>query len=435
MQGTVGHWCAIGILALAAAYGIGTYFNEETKYEQMAASMKSAPPQELAQQGNEAVAKLLLEKQQVVDELSSLKVNTVSQLESKVNVLTADLDGEKNRANESQRKYEELKGELKAKQAELEALRSTINEAREKDTDLQKDKDELQKRVDSIGALVEQRERDKKTLEANKATLIESALKRIRALQREKAQLLEAINKKTEAIRRRASGAKSEADGKLLSIDVPNRFCVVDLGRINNVHRGLRFDVVRWRMNKYDKIATIEITKVGPSTSEAVILDEPAIKKICPSTGYVAKDPEERYSPYAAGENNTVVPLMTITQEEVSSMKESDPAVVGDMIINPLFEKDKQLKIAFAGEPVVYPFDVLKNQINESGAILQDKIDIDTDFLVLGRVDEDKMVQSNGAEEAEKDPKVEAYKKTLDIANQYGIPIIREVELYDYLRN
>lgn len=433
MQGIVGLWCAIAVLAVAAAYGLISYYDQTTAYQQMEASLVQSSPKDLVRIGNKEVGKLILQLDKSEAELKNLKLNVLSEKESKIISLDAEINSERERTKTVERRYAEQVEINKIAKAELEKVREIAELSGVIGEQEQRDKDDLRKKIDDVSVQLEQAQREKKSLQVGEKALTESAQRRIQILQREKAQLLEAINKKTEAIRRRATGTQSEADGKILSLDIPTRFCVIDLGRINGVHRGMRFDVMRWRQNKLNKLATIEVTKVGSSTSEAAILNEPPVRKVCPVTGYVATDIEERYSPYATGEGDRAIPLVSIVQEDVSSMKESDPVVEGDLLVNPVFERDKKLKIAFAGDPVVYPLDVLKNQIQEAGAVLQEMIDIDTDFLVVGRIDQDKLLME--PEFGDKDPKLEIYRKALEIANQYGIPIIREVELYDYLRD
>lgn len=433
MQGTVGHWCAILILALAAAYGIGMYFSQQTKFEQMEQSIRESQATDLVNLGNENVGRLMVERQQALDELARIRTIDLAETRERLARTTRDPELEKDLSAKAEIRYKELEKKIEILENTMKEQSDVVRKATSADTDLEENFRRVKGEFDKSQVRIEELARDKKALETDKANLTASALNRIRALQREKAMLLEAINKKTEAVRRRASGTKDEADGKIIAADVNNGFVVVDIGRINNLHRGMRFDVMRSRMNRMDKIATIEITKVGPSTSEGIILNEPPIRKVCPYTGYVASDPEERYSPYAAGDGNSVIPLVAMVQEDVSSMKDSDPIIVGDMIVNPFFEKDKSLKIAFAGEPVVYPVEVLRNQIKEAGAIWQEEVGIDTDFLVVGRFEEKQLAE--GAEGEAADEAAERYNKQMDIAAQYGIPLLREVELYEFLRN
>ncbi len=435
MQGTVGHWCAIVVLGLAAAYGIGSFFNQQVEYENMRESLKKSDPAELATNGNAAVGNLLVQRQGLENEVKKYKSVTIPDLQRNLSSAQAELLAERDRAKESEREYQKQVEANKILKKETEKLRKDVEIARQGDKDLEKQRERYKRQAQEYMKISEDLDRDKKKLEANKAALTGSALKRIRALQREKSVLLEAINKKAEVIRRRSSSVKNEADGNIIALDVANRFCVINLGSINNVHRGMRFNVIRWRKNRWDKIGTVEVNKVGPSTSEAIIIEKPPVKKVCPQTGYVARDPEERYSPYVSGENNSVVPLIAVTQSDVVSMSAADPIIKGDSISNPFFDKNKKLKFAFAGEPVLeHSIEVLKNQIQEAGAIMQDNIDIDTDFLVLGRVEENT-ASENGEASENANKNVESFQKTMEIANRYGIPIIREVELYDFLRN
>jgi NAD-dependent DNA ligase len=179
-------------------------------------------------------------------------------------------------------------------------------------------------------------------------------------------------------------------------------------------------------------MGSIEITKTHPTIAEAVILDAVQREKICPLTGYVAKNPEEEFSPYASqGVNkDKVVRLIDAGIEEKPGMEPLDPIVEGDFVTNPFYSRERDLRFVIAGEPVSYSAREIRQKIEKYGGIVQDEVGVDTDYLVLGLVPEESAVVHN--EEA-----LARYKRAVkarDTAQQYGIPIMREVELFDFLR-
>ena len=441
------YWVAIMVLGLLAAFGNIQYFKQQTKMQLAEEKLHEESVQNLANvYNNEDVKKTLIEAQQLKDELSDM-TDKRDKLDSE---LTSTQQTLKNKDAINKSNEDEIKS-LKNQIADLNQLvaesqksaadnRSKAAEAENNEKDITNLKGENAKLI----AEKEQLERDKQTMETANKQVEASAKKRIQELQKDKANLLQTITQKSDAIRQRSAlGHGAETDGKILNVDLANRFCVLDLGSVNNVRRGMRFEVVRWAMNDWQVLGTVEIRKVNYSTSDAIIVDKPAVIKQCPLTGYVARNPEEVFSPYAVDKEGKAVALLSINSPDESSMSDANPIIAGDKIRNPLYERDKKLKFAFAGEPVVFSEDILKNRIVASGNIFQEKVDIDTDFLILGRVDETTVDPKSldidlSKEEGQKQlseldvmTKAVRFKK---FAEQCGIPIMREVELNAFLR-
>ncbi|MCX7934986.1 MAG: hypothetical protein N3A66_06975, partial [Planctomycetota bacterium] len=270
------------------------------------------------------------------------------------------------------------------------------------------------------------------TLSQEVARLQAIARDRILQIQRENQGLREVIEKWSREAGRREQVKVEPYDGRIIQVDINNKFVVVDLGRQHRVHRGMRFDVIRWRLNKWDYMGQIELTKVDSTTSQGVILDAIVQQRICPLCGYVAKEPEEQVCPYCRGgaSRDRVVELVKGDVEEKASMRKLDPIVVGDYITNPFYSKERQLRFVVAGEMLRYTPDEIKNQIKKFGGEIQDKVDVDTDYLVLGQIPEESAVAGSEEQRKRRDLAV----ASLKTAKDYGIPIMREVELFEFLR-
>ncbi|MBN2713645.1 MAG: hypothetical protein JXR97_14585, partial [Planctomycetes bacterium] len=294
--------------------------------------------------------------------------------------------------------------------------------------------DELRDGLTKAQSRSERLSRDIRVSEEREQNLRVAYQKRIMELHRVNGGLQQVIDKWQKETGRQEAIKTEQYDGKIIQVDIDNKFVVIDLGRAQKVRRGMRFDIIRWRLNDWSLMGSIEITEVGETTSNGVILDAIVQKKVCPLTGYVAKSPEEKYSPFAAGGpgQNQVVELVKVDVEEKPSMNPMDPIIIGDYITNPFYSKDRELKFAVAGESIgdKHSVNEIKQLITNYGGIVQDKVDVDTDYLVLGRIlDEGSVAES---EEAKK--RRDATIKARDMATQYGIPIMREIELLNFIR-
>lgn len=252
-----------------------------------------------------------------------------------------------------------------------------------------------------------------------------------RLLVEEKQALYEALTEKAAALEHRSEIRQEQYDGEVIDLDLITHMVVVDLGRVHNVRRGMRFDVIRWRMNRWNYIATVELTEVNHTSSVAIILKHEDELRVDPVTGYVARDPEERFSPFVAqGEDqDRVVPLARDTQDDVQDMDLLDPILKGDKILNPFYDREKVLRFAFAGDPVRYSPDVIKNTILEYGGEVHDEVRPTTDYLVFGKVPDRK-----GANEADLQ-RIRLYEQMMNQAETYGVRILREVDLFDFFEN
>lgn len=442
MNANIGYWLAILVLGVAALFGNIQYYKQQTEMDLNRQKLRATTADDLVNvYKNESVTQLKLDSAKFEEDLGTSKA-TIDDLKKEIDNLNINKRRLEDSLSETEAKVKTEQSKVKQLEEDLQEAKKSADEFRAKASTADDAEQDVKKRSEQVDVLMKEKEdinRVKDQLQQNNAAVVASAKNRIQQLQRDKANLLSTITQKSEAVRKRTAAGNhaDDIDGKILSIDLPSKFCVLDLGSVNNVRRGMRFQVVRWALNKWVVLGTVEIKKVNYSTSDAVIIDRPAVIKQCPLTGYIARDPEEVFSPYAATKENRVVPLRSISAPDESSMSESNPIVVGDKIRNPLFERDKKLKFAFAGEPVIFSEDILRSRIETSGNTYQDKVDIDTDFLILGRVEENlggkEGEQAANADDKDADPaaKAQAAKK---YAEEFGIPIMREVELNDFLR-
>ncbi|MDR0866906.1 MAG: hypothetical protein LBP75_00320 [Planctomycetota bacterium] len=446
MNSTVGLWVAVLVLAIAAAYGNIQYFKQQTSMELNSQLLRTATASYLVDEcGNENIKKLMVENAEVSKQLDIERARA-NDAEQGLRNTRISRDRERRNAENAVAKAAEAEDRRRTLEERLTKAEDESVKFREKAAGYDEyvgKRDEDANEITRLASAKNELESQNETLAQEREGLIRSARLRIRDLQTVNANLKDTIAQKNEAQRARGSAATSRSDavGKILDIDLTNRFCVVDLGSVNNVRRGMRFEVGRWQFNQWHPTGIVELVKISPSTSEAIVIDEPTVYKVCPETGYVAKDIEEIFSPYAATRYGGAIKLDTVERNAISSMKESDPIIVGDSLRSRIYQRDRQLKFAFVGQPVVYAEEILRAKITEAGNIFQDAISPETDILIIGKV-EDVVAPEKLGDNDKLNPEVEeAYriaqqaKDAEEFAVHYGIPIMREVELNEFLRN
>ena len=424
------------VLGLATIFlGMG-FYNRQTILEVERSKMENADVQLLITPkptgfGNESVKELQLDR---------------GKLQESIKVMTEETDKIRKEALDKQKKIDDAEEKNRYLISQAEQTKAEV------DT-LKKNKEELQT---AIGAIKESRDEEKtaqidqlsKELENERrmrqglVTKLEKATSDLsfrenkwRTQQTEYEQKIEAlqliVNQKGEIAARQSRLQQEAHDGQIAEVDVDRKFVVINLGKVDRVAEGMVFDVVRWRFNRWDVIASIEITSVKTSVSTAVILTDIRQRMVCPYTGFIG-EPGMRYSPYAAG-GETGDRVVNLVPEQVmakTSMKLMDPVVKGDYITNPFYSRERTLTFTIAGEPVQHSLQELKQIIVSYNAKVLDAVGVDTDCLVLCVVPEESDVRDNPDRKKAREAAVAARQA----AEQYGIPIMREVDLLNTLR-
>ena len=265
--------------------------------------------------------------------------------------------------------------------------------------------------------------------------------KKIVELQAEIRSLKNVLNRQQEMRSAAVLHEQEEYDGKILKVDIPRRFAIVDLGKVDKVRRGMRFEVKRKHLGEWSKpLATLEISKVGVTTSTAIILDEVVAYGKCPLCGYLAKE-QEKFCPYCAqgNDSNEVVPIPSTHEVLHAGMNQLNPIVEGDFVTNKAYSRNRVLKFVVVGEPVRYHRSQIAEMIRLSGGEVQEDVEVDTDYIVLGRIpredDVGKRPGERGTDKASREAakaakdRFQKSKDMLEAAERYGVPRIREMEL------
>lgn len=138
--------------------------------------------------------------------------------------------------------------------------------------------------------------------------------------------------------------------GKILRPDVPNKTAFIDIGARERVVPGLKFLVgKKGALGKFDYKAKIEVKKAWMTYSEVAITE--------------IYDAKQR------------------------------PVVDGDLIVNPLFSKERALVVAFVGEdrPTKgYATDEATRRILEIGSEVRKEITLDLDYVIFTEAKKDK---------------------------------------------
>ncbi|MBN1257155.1 MAG: hypothetical protein JXA52_05565 [Planctomycetes bacterium] len=229
----------------------------------------------------------------------------------------------------------------------------------------------------------------------------------------------------------KASRDKREAamfNGKVLEVDVERNFGIIDIGAAHRVKPGMQFEVRRWRQNKWDTIARVKINSVYPATSAFTILSEVRQERVCPKCGYKAEI-DMHHCPFCRGgiNNDEVIPLVGGKVVEVSGMNPLDPIVANDYIYNPLFSPDKSLTFTIAGESMSgFTREELEKLIINYGGNVTPEVGVKTDYLVLCNVPDEASASSPES--------FAATQAAIKAAEQYGVPIMRQVELLELIQ-
>lgn len=428
-----GYWIAIAFLAVLAGIFAALFFQRETNIQQLKTAIEKDSPKKLADSWNNKGVKSQFTEIDTLRDTIKERDTSVTTLEDEGRKVKDNLKQEEDRSQTLNAKIGELKNEIKIKQNRIAELQQEMDKIREER------REDLEARISQLETLYateqgrsEALSRKGKRMEEMQEALRKAYHSRIMVLQRENHDLRDKIEKQEDLSGKRISAVQEDHDGKIIQVDIDSKFVVVDLGRIHKVKPGMRFDVIRWRLNKWDFMGAIELTKVDTTTSQAVILDKIVQQKVDPVTGYVAKSPEEKYSPFAAGgaQHDKAIELVKGDLEEKPSMKKMDPIVNGDLITNPFYSRKRVLKFMVTGEPVHYKVEEIRQQVRRYGGILQDAVDVDTDYLVLGRIPDETEIALDENAKARRLQMV----KARDTAKRYGIPVMREVELFQFLR-
>ncbi len=433
-RGGAGMWIAVAFLFIASGVFGGLWYQRETELQNLKRLLSEGSIDVLqGEWKNQNVREQTTDILERDKEIEKVKAK-VLQIDGDLQDTKASLVEERSRSTRLQRDWNASKAESQTRQQQIKVLEDTITKVRnERNEALEKQISELKEEISRNVQRIETLTRDLRVSEEREQILRANSQKRVMELQRVNSGL-QAVLDKWQAEQGRQEAMETEQyDGKVIQVDIDNKFVVVNLGKVHRVHQGMKFDVIRWRLNKWDYMGAIELTEVDSTTSAGVILDSIQQKKVCPLTGYVARDPEEKYSPYAAtgSGQDRVVELIQTDHEERASMRLLDPIVVADFITNPFYSKDRVMKFVVAGDPIRYSANEIMQMITKYGGKVQERVDVDTDYLVLGRVPDESAVAESEEAMRRRDDTL----KARDTAKQYGIPIMREVELFNILRH
>lgn len=429
----IGFWIAIVILAILTGVTAGLRFQQAAEMERMLLERQHDRVDTLAEKyDNQSLKDLLQErkrKQAVLKKLRHDEFVAASDL-LRISEIKKEVTDRMRDAELTEHAVD--KKTLEIKQQYIDWLKQFgARVIARRDEDLAQRRDRWKEQSSIYASKTEQLGRDKEALKEREINIREAIEGRIRELESENSMLTDQLARVTEVDDRPAI-ALEPVDGRIIDGSVADNLLVINLGHADGVRRGMRFDVLRWDKNRYRVMGALEVSKVNPTSSNAVIVRERLPVMFDDKSGYTAKEPEERFSPFAAeGENlDKVVYLRDIGLEEHSTMDPQNPIVIGDFVHNPFFRAGRPLTFVLTGDPIAYPLDVAKRRIEFNGGRVVDKIDATTNVLYIGRMPD----LSQAVEDEERMRKIEDMQAIYKRARRYGIPIMWEVNVVDFLR-
>ncbi|MCZ7646089.1 MAG: hypothetical protein M5U26_12510 [Planctomycetota bacterium] len=218
-----------------------------------------------------------------------------------------------------------------------------------------------------------------------------------------------------------------ETDGKVILSDPVHNTVVINIGTVQGVKNGFRFECFAMRPgNRKVHKAFLEVRKASASLSECMIVTTTLQLPRDPLSDYVAPEPEYRYSPYheSGKKGSTLQPLSASVKETTLGMNKLDPIVEGDLVQNPFFAPNKTFTFYIAGSKAIaqgvqksaiaYSWVQIKSISEFYGAKVVDVVDLGVNYIIA---------QKNARED---DPE---FTKAVTL----GIPVIYEWELFRFL--
>lgn len=253
-------------------------------------------------------------------------------------------------------------------QSQIDTLRSDLrNEQQRSQSTAQNDKS----RHDEL--IAANKEADQALRDAqDKVTELQAQLERERTMSEQE---LSAVKM------RRQPPEPDQPDGRVLAVSEDGSVAWIDVGGKNGLRLGTRFDLLRRsRSGELVSRGTVEVKEVDSDMAMVGLL-------------------------------GNVDPL--------------DPMLAGDLVRNPLFDRNAKLNFAFLGDfPASMSREFVTGRLKELGAGVTDKVTTSTDVLVLG---EPSLAEGEDAPDlTESDEYV--------LADKLGLRIIRLADLARFLR-
>ena len=218
----------------------------------------------------------------------------------------------------------------------------------------------------------------------------------------------------------------TDVDGHVILADAVNNTVVIDKGTADGVRNGFRFQCFALRAgNKRVVKAYIEVRKAESTLSECYVLTGKVDLPRDPLSDYVAKDPEEQFSPYqdSGKKGSTLQPLSAIPKTIHMGQNPTDPIVEGDLITNPFFSPGKTYTFYIAGSKdmvgdfqksaIAYKWPQIKQVVESYGSKVVDKVELGVNYIIA---------QKNPYDDPD-------FSKAVTL----GIPVIYEWELFRFL--
>jgi len=176
--------------------------------------------------------------------------------------------------------------------------------------------------------------------------------------------------------------------GEVIQADVKTGFAAIDLGQRHGVKPGFRFEVVQIdKNNRREHKGWLIVRAVEPEMSTCEIVTKIVRLPVCPITGYVAHEPEERYSPMVTsqGEGQHYQRLNATPKRGTFAPALKNPIVKGDVLYNPLFRPGRSLRFVVTGTPIHYDREEVEKMLVFYGGTVEETLSTTADFLVTQR--------------------------------------------------
>lgn len=256
---------------------------------------------------------------------------------------------------------------------------------------------------------------------------------------REESELVEAVSQLHDLTARFAERAhiSLEVDGRVILSEPLQNLVAINRGTADGVRNGFRFECFSLRPgNRKVHKAYIEVRRAKKNISECFVIRKKVEMPTDPLSGYVAKQPEEMYSPRVHGENGAQS-LSGQPKIVETGAPSTDPIVAGDLIRNPFYSPGRTYTFYIAGNKTIehglqksavrYTWRHIADVVRRYGGRVVEKVDADVNFIIAQR----NAVPTDARQRGQGD----VYDKEALRGIALGVPVIYEWELFRFLED
>jgi len=273
--------------------------------------------------------------------------DTLPEWDAALAPLAGPMERESNVYYALRRYYESRDVEIKAKDKELDDETMAFRPKKEGPTSLPVKLEQTREKIS----------RAKKLINDEMAAYLPKPRPLIEEIARRKKKLID-LDVTLRELEKEPLSSVAEPDGVITEVGKPSQhFARISLGWSHRVRPAMQFIVWRYdNLPRRQEMGRVEITNLGPVTSECVVLPPHYKKPVCPQCGWVAPDAKMMVCPYCVNDRLGQGVHLTRDFGEVRLVEKREPGetiIPGDFLYNPFYLKKRPTYLFYIAEDTV----------------------------------------------------------------------------------